>query len=207
MYCNSCGKQIPEGSLYCNYCGRKTDSVSGPKFVLMRCQNCQGTMTIDEGKNILECPYCKSTQLIIESDQVKMQKIRSDTEKEIEFRKQSTLKDIEASKQYAYRDMEMRRQQVYREVELGKQAIEKEKNSLEREKHRLDRRSRIPKLSGALLIVFGIVIMLIAVEIGEGGKRKWLEDISVIIAAIGFVTCLVGLVRSLINLFLRIRGR
>ena len=164
-------------------------------------------MTIDEGKNILECPYCKSTQLIIESDQVKMQKIRSDTEKEIEFRKQSTLKDIEASKQYAYRDMEMRRQQVYREVELGKQAIEKEKNSLEREKHRLYKRSRIPKISGALLIILGIAIILIAAEIGSEGKTKWLKDVSAIIGVIGFMTFLVGLVRSLINLFFRARGR
>ena len=89
----------------------------------------------------------------------------------------------------------------------GKQAIEKEKNSLEREKHRLDRRSRIPKLSGALLIILGIVIILIAAEIGMGGKVQWLEGVSAIIAVIGFMTFLVGLVRSLINLFFRARGR
>lgn len=46
-------------------------------LVKLRCEDCGGTMMIDEGREVLSCPYCGSKKVIIESDEVKIEKIKS----------------------------------------------------------------------------------------------------------------------------------
>lgn len=39
--------------------------------ISLKCKRCNGTLTVDEGKSILACPYCGAKELIIESDLLK----------------------------------------------------------------------------------------------------------------------------------------
>lgn len=57
------------------------------KTVQLRCKDCGGIMTVEENKSILSCPYCGSKEFISESDHVKIEKIKNDTQKEIELKK------------------------------------------------------------------------------------------------------------------------
>ena len=56
--------------------------------VLIRCEHCGGTMTVDDNNSsVLMCPYCGSKELMRESDSVKIEKIKNETQKEIELKK------------------------------------------------------------------------------------------------------------------------
>lgn len=58
------------------------------KTVTIRCEHCGGTMTVDDSNSsVLMCPYCGSKELMRESDKVKIVKIQSDTQREIELKK------------------------------------------------------------------------------------------------------------------------
>lgn len=46
------------------------------------CNECNGTMQVDVDNNIISCPYCGSSSLVIESDDVKIEKIQLEKEKE-----------------------------------------------------------------------------------------------------------------------------
>ena len=58
--------------------------------ISLKCSNCNGTLTADENSNILFCPYCGSKEILLESDAVKIQKIKYETIKEIALEKQKT---------------------------------------------------------------------------------------------------------------------
>lgn len=51
------------------------------------CENCGGTLQVDEGKEIIACPYCGNKTLIVESDAVTMERIRTTAQKEVEMEK------------------------------------------------------------------------------------------------------------------------
>ena len=80
MYCRYCGTQNVEGSSYCIKCGKRLFTKSGSEIIRLRCTNCEGIMDIDAEKQIISCPYCGSKSLILESDDVKIEKIRAKTE-------------------------------------------------------------------------------------------------------------------------------
>ena len=52
------------------------------------CEDCGGTMTIDKSSSVLSCPYCGSTKIVADSDEVKMERIRNERIKDIEIHKQ-----------------------------------------------------------------------------------------------------------------------
>ena len=52
-----------------------------------KCKHCGGDMNLAEDGKSLICPYCGSTEIIEESDAVKIQQIRSDANAEIEREK------------------------------------------------------------------------------------------------------------------------
>ena len=83
VYCKNCGKPIPPGTKFCPECGSK--NISTPETMQLRCKSCNGVMTIQGDDRILSCPYCGSRELILESDNVTIQRIKSKTEKEIEM--------------------------------------------------------------------------------------------------------------------------
>ena len=56
--------------------------------IQLRCEDCGGIMTIDNSRSVLSCPYCGSTKIVADSDEVKMQRIRNERIKDIEIHKQ-----------------------------------------------------------------------------------------------------------------------
>ena len=56
--------------------------------IQLRCEECGGTMTIDKSRSVLSCPYCGSTKIVADSDEVKMERIRNERIKDIEIHKQ-----------------------------------------------------------------------------------------------------------------------
>ncbi len=56
--------------------------------IQLRCKECGGTMTIDKSRSILSCPYCGSTKIVADSDEVKMERIRNERIKDVEIHKQ-----------------------------------------------------------------------------------------------------------------------
>ena len=57
--------------------------------IQLRCEDCGGIMTIDNSRSVLLCPYCGSTKIIADSDEVKMERIRNERIKDIEIHKQN----------------------------------------------------------------------------------------------------------------------
>lgn len=101
MKCSNCGFENDSGYKFCGRCGNQLD-VNEPKVLRLKCQNCNGVMDVDEDKMIAFCPYCGSKNLIIESDVVKVEKIRSQTKitKEQIHRDQAiTEKELELKKE------------------------------------------------------------------------------------------------------------
>ena len=56
--------------------------------IQLRCEECGGTMTIDKSRSVLSCPYCGSTKIVADSDEVKIERIRNERIKGIEIHKQ-----------------------------------------------------------------------------------------------------------------------
>jgi len=102
MYCSKCGAKLSEHDAYCSKCGKSTNAESNEatvETVQLRCKSCNGTMTLSSDRKVLSCPYCESTELIVESDSVAKQRIKSDAYKEVQFSKDKTKKDIVIAKQ------------------------------------------------------------------------------------------------------------
>ena len=57
--------------------------------IQLRCEDCGGIMTIDNSRSVLLCPYCGSTKIVADSDEVKMERIRNERIKDIEIHKQN----------------------------------------------------------------------------------------------------------------------
>lgn len=115
MYCSKCGSKLINGAEFCTECGQPVNSISsgGVKIVRLVCQDCGGIMSVDEDqdKQVLLCPYCGSKKMLLESDGVKIEKIRSHTELE--------------------------KERINREIELKKLQYEVEKENLKREKEEI----------------------------------------------------------------------
>lgn len=48
-------------------------------MISLRCEDCQGTMDVDESKEIITCPYCGSKKILPISDDVRIEKIREES--------------------------------------------------------------------------------------------------------------------------------
>ncbi len=53
-------------------------------IIPVRCSQCGALMESKQGAMLLQCPYCKSTSLVVENDPVVIERIRQDTYKEVE---------------------------------------------------------------------------------------------------------------------------
>ena len=98
MYCRNCGYKLNDSDKFCSQCGQKVESINAVRMVELTCKKCGGTMTVEEGKTVLSCPFCSSKEMLVESDKVKIQQIRSQIYKEVQLNKQKTYKDIQTSK-------------------------------------------------------------------------------------------------------------
>lgn len=101
MFCSKCGRGLASDLNFCPSCGNRL-AEQFTKSIQLKCRSCNGVMSVDTERTVLSCPYCGSKELIIENDEVTIERIRS----------------------AAYKEVELGKQQAYREVELGKKEIE-----------------------------------------------------------------------------------
>ena len=99
---------MSEGVKFCSKCGQKVADDS-PKTIQLKCRDCGGIMTSEEENTILCCPYCGSKELIPESDDVKIERIKSQTYKDIELEKIKYMSEKE--KRESDREQEKEREQ------------------------------------------------------------------------------------------------
>ena len=84
MRCFNCGCELPDDARFCVSCGIRVDQNDSFDRKTCFCRNCGGIMDLDEDGEMLICPFCGTREMIIESDAVRMQKIRSRAYQEAE---------------------------------------------------------------------------------------------------------------------------
>ncbi len=78
MFCSKCGNELSDGDAFCSKCGAKV-STNSQSTIHLVCQHCGSVMDYDDERQIVACPYCGSKELIEESDDVKIERIKSKT--------------------------------------------------------------------------------------------------------------------------------
>lgn len=111
MYCVKCGAEIPDGLQVCPKCGQKFET-HGVRTIRLKCKSCNALMDIDENEKEVVCPYCGAREWILDSDEVTVQKIKSSTQKEMEFAK------MENENRKAAHQEEKEEQKNYRKSKL-----------------------------------------------------------------------------------------
>lgn len=105
MNCRKCGTVVSSDAKFCPTCGQKVQA-DDPKTLQLKCRDCGGTMTSEEGNTILFCPYCGSKELIPESDDVKIERIKSEAYREIELEKIKYMSEKEKRERDREREKE-----------------------------------------------------------------------------------------------------
>lgn len=107
MICPNCGKTYNEVVKFCPECGHKMDM--DKHTIQLICKKCGGTLKVDSNQSVLICPFCKSAELIMESDEVAIQRIKSNAYKEIELEKLKHEKEKEQQKQAREKELEIKK--------------------------------------------------------------------------------------------------
>lgn len=95
MKCEKCGTELFNSAKFCHVCGNPISQKEKPVLTRrLECKHCGGFMDVDETRNVKICPYCGSKELVEESDQVTMQRIKSHAWKEVEQEKEETKRAI-----------------------------------------------------------------------------------------------------------------
>lgn len=95
MKCEKCGTELFNSAKFCHVCGNPIPQKEKPVLTRrLECKHCGGFMDVDETRNVKICPYCGSKELVEESDQVTMQRIKSHAWKEVEQEKEETKRAI-----------------------------------------------------------------------------------------------------------------
>ena len=95
MKCEKCGAELFNSAKFCHVCGNPIPQKEKPVLTRrLECKHCGGFMDVDETRNVKICPYCGSKELVEESDQVTMQRIKSHAWKEVEQEKEETRRAI-----------------------------------------------------------------------------------------------------------------
>lgn len=101
MFCMKCGQNLPNDAVFCSKCGNKVGhgaTSSNDKIIHLKCRSCGGSMSVDADRPVLTCPYCGASDLINESDDVTIQRVKSKAYRDVELGQQQTTKDIELAK-------------------------------------------------------------------------------------------------------------
>ena len=95
MKCEKCGAELFNSAKFCHVCGNPIPQKEKPVLTRrLECKHCGGFMDVDETRNVKICSYCGSKELVEESDQVTMQRIKSHAWKEVEQEKEETKRAI-----------------------------------------------------------------------------------------------------------------
>lgn len=79
MYCNKCRKENPDDAKFCCACGYNmiTGKNQNGGEITLKCDECGGTMKVDDWEDEIVCPYCNAKKVLSSSDVVKIKKIEA----------------------------------------------------------------------------------------------------------------------------------
>lgn len=104
MKCEKCGAELFSSAKFCHVCGHPVPKKEKPVLTKrLECQHCGGIMDVDETRNVKVCPYCGSKELVDESDQVTMQRIKSHAWKEVQKDKEETKRAVNNAREITER--------------------------------------------------------------------------------------------------------
>ncbi|TCL61155.1 hypothetical protein EDD76_101252 [Kineothrix alysoides] len=66
--------------------------------IVLKCTNCGGHLEVDKENDTAKCPFCGTSKLLIESDEVVIERIRSKTFKDVASEKIQANKELELTK-------------------------------------------------------------------------------------------------------------
>lgn len=65
------------------------------ELIKLKCKQCGGELEVSEGQEMLYCPYCGSKTLVLESNKVKIERIRKEAEiEEIKLNNEKFTKNL-----------------------------------------------------------------------------------------------------------------
>lgn len=151
MYCYKCGTKLDDTRSSCPKCGNRIPDPSDS--IQLKCSACGGTVYVEENnfRPVKLCPYCGSKEVLIESDNVIIERIKSNREKE--------------------------KNQIYREVEFGRQQLEREKIYSKVETRKRLAEQQWIELKKTWKIVLVLVIALIGIIFAADVKHLVLGEI------------------------------
>ncbi len=90
MFCPNCGSENPDSNKFCISCGSSLSHQSQPlpghpMKIQLRCKACGGTLEAPNDRNILSCPFCGAKEMMTENDNVTIQRLKSNTAKDLVF--------------------------------------------------------------------------------------------------------------------------
>lgn len=104
MKCEKCGAELFNSAKFCHVCGHSVPQKEKPVLTKrLECRHCSGIMDVDETRNVKVCPYCGSKELVEESDQVTMQRIKSHAWKEVQKDKEETKRAVNNAREITER--------------------------------------------------------------------------------------------------------
>lgn len=108
------------------------------KTYSLRCKSCGGVLDISKDREVFFCPYCGSKELVDVSDEVRIERIRSETKRGIEQDKNETRRGMLTD---LYDARQRRRQQK----------IEKKQKELENEQK---------EMKFSVYVILGIALLM-----------------------------------------------
>lgn len=66
--------------------------------ISLRCKHCDGVLDVNDDQNILFCPYCGSKELVLESDVVKVERMRTNVYRDVELGKAEIERQMKLDK-------------------------------------------------------------------------------------------------------------
>lgn len=88
------------------------------KKLSLVCEQCGGVLQVDDGKEVVACSYCGSKTLILESDDVTKERIRTTAQKEVELEKIKA--DDRERQRFLEKEQKQEREQQAKEFKKSK---------------------------------------------------------------------------------------
>lgn len=154
MFCPKCGTQNSEGSRFCTACSQDMTAAQNNqqpanelKKIQLRCKACGGSMEVQNGQNVLLCPYCGSKEMLVESDKVSVARIQSGAAKDLVF---GVMDRVSESKR--------------RKIE---------EQHRKEEQQREDAKKSAPFFIAVLIV---LIVFTIVMAVYDGNKKKQAQD-------------------------------
>lgn len=82
--------------------------------VQLRCRSCGGTLHMEGDQQYLYCPFCGEASLLVDSDTVKVERLRTSAQTEIARGQQAVQRELELKRQEKEVELEKLRQKERR---------------------------------------------------------------------------------------------